>query len=55
MKTRLLTAALLVLGILLASHTRDVAVIEGLLQAIIPGLMLVGDMTLAAVLMTRGW
>lgn len=53
--SRLGGATLAAFGIFLASHTRDIAVLEGLSQAIVPGLMLVGDMFVAAVLMMRGW
>jgi hypothetical protein len=54
-KRKLLAAILLAAGILLADHSRDIAMMDGMLQAVVPGLALVCDMLAAAVVMTWGW
>ena len=48
-------AILAALGIFIASHTRDVAMLEGVTQAVVPGLAMLADMTVAAALTLRGW
>lgn len=52
--SKVCTAGLMVAGVLLASHTRDVAALEGAIACIAPGLVMVADLTVAAMLIVRG-